>query len=181
MRTLRPLALAFPLLLACAAGSQIPIPLTAPPAGAVIPAAYVPTGEVVVNGRGATFDAWRIVGPQVNLTRDEDGSWRGSILGASVVLKPSPGKLFGSGADLSFYRWGDYVMVGGNIQGRNFEIRYLPGPGYPTKGGKICRATPLSLDCSVADAGGVAALAGQAAGPDAPMPQLGLALIATLL
>jgi hypothetical protein len=181
MRTPRVTAVSVVLLLACAGGSQLPIPLTAPPTGAVVPAEYVPTGEVVVGGRGATFSDWRVAGPTVNLTRDADGSWRGSILGQSVVLKPSPGKLYGSGADLNFVRWGDYIMVQGNLSGQEFQIRYLPGPGAPTKGGKICQATPRALDCSNANAGGAAALAGQAALPNAPMPQLGLALIATML
>jgi hypothetical protein len=170
-------------LLACAAGgAQMPIPLSAPPAGAVVPASYAPAGEVVVGDRGATFSDWRVVGPTVNLTRGEDGAWVGSILGQNVALKPAPGKLAGSGADLNFLRWGEYVMVQGSLGGREFQIRYLPGAGTPTQGGMRCRATPRSLDCSPSGSqGGNAALGGQAARPDAPMPQLGLALIATML
>ena len=135
---------ALPLLLACAgAGSQVPIALSAPATPA--PAEYTPTGEVIVRGRGVTFSDWRVVGPTVNLALNAEGSWAGSILGQSVILKPGPGRLSGSGGDLHFVRWEQYVYVRGMLGGRKVEVRYKPGPGHPTRGGSSAtRPSPRS-------------------------------------
>jgi hypothetical protein len=171
-----------PLVLACAgAGSQVPIPLSQP-AGSPAPAEYVPTGEVIVRGRGATFSDWRVAGPTVNLTRAEDGSWSGSLLGRNVSLKPGPGRLTGPGGDLQFLRWGDYVYVRGNLSGREVDVRFKPGAGFAVRGGKVCEAAVATVDCAASvNASGGAELLGQAAAAEAPMPQFGLALLAAML
>jgi hypothetical protein len=172
------------LLLACAsAGSQVPIAFSEPGAGAAASAEYVPIGEVIVRGRGATFSDTRVVGPTVNLTRNEDGSWAGSILGSSVALKPiAPGRLKGAGGDLHFVRWESYVLVQGMLGNRKVEVRYKPGPGHASGAGIVCDAAVATVDCTTAPtASGSAELKGRAAAPDAPMPQLGLTLLAAML
>jgi hypothetical protein len=171
--------------ISCAgAGAQIPIAFApAPPAGQVVPAEYVPNGEVAVMGaNGATFDDWRVVGPRVNLTRRADGTWAGSILGEDVLLTPGEGTLSGPGGNLNFVRWGKDVLVQGSLGRRQFQIRFQPGPGYPYSGGGIlCLGGPKSVDCTEARSQGNVMLRGQAAIPDAPMPQFGLALLATMM
>jgi hypothetical protein len=170
--------------LSCAGGGQqVPVAF-APTAGGVVPAEYAPTGEISVNQSGATFDDWRVVGPRVNLTRDAEGTWTGSLLGVNMALKPTaPGKLYGSGADLNFLRWGEFVMIQGMLGGRQVQFRFQPGPGYAVQGGILCNATPRSIDCTQGAANQTSnmLLRGQAASAQPPMPQFGLALIAALL
>jgi hypothetical protein len=184
MRTLRHLAPAAALLaLACAgAGSQVPIAFSEPAPGAA-PAGYAPTGEVIVRGRGATFDDRRVVGPTVNLTRAEDGTWAGSILGASVALKPvAPGRLKGAGGDLHFVSWEGVLVARGTLGTRTVDVRYRPGQGHRTGAGVVCEAAVATVDCTAStNASGAAELRGRAASPDPPMPQLGFALLATML
>jgi hypothetical protein len=53
------------------------------------------TGEVLTRDSSAAFNDWRVVGPHVNLTRREDGTWAGDIAHVNVVLTPSDGRLSG--------------------------------------------------------------------------------------
>jgi hypothetical protein len=100
-----------------------------------------------------------------------------------VILKPiAPGRLKGAGGDLHFVRWEGYVLAQGMLGGRKVEVRYKPRQGQPSSGGIVCDAAVATVDCSTAaTASGGAELNGRAAAPDAPMPQLGLALLAAML
>jgi hypothetical protein len=174
-----PLAAALAVLLGCAAGSETRLPLaptpTEPP-----PAAFAAKGEILIRELSAAFDDWRVVGPQVNMTRSDDGSWAGSLFGKSYVLKPGEGRLTGSGAELHFVRWGKEVVVRGYLQERTVNIRVAPGEGIPTPSGIACRYDGNLIDCDKKSASvrqGIE-FRGQAARvADPPLPQFGLALI----
>lgn len=168
--------------LACATASPeyrlelTPVPDAPPGEG------FRATGEVLTHDSSAAFDDWRVVGPQVNLTRRPDGTWAGDIAQASVILVPSDGRLSGADADLHFLRRGNELMVRGRISGRTISILVQVGDGLPTSGGIACRYARQDLvDCDrqASSMGAGIELRGLAARTRDPvMPQFGLALIA---
>ncbi|ACL64189.1 conserved hypothetical protein [Anaeromyxobacter dehalogenans 2CP-1] len=174
-------AAAAALALSCAGASTQPLSLSATPPGEP-PEEYVPTGEIQTRGESTSFNAWRVVGPRVNMTRRPDGTWAGTLVGRNYILKPgADGRLTAPGADLHFLRWGKELAVLGNLGDLKIRLRFRPGPGLPNPGGKVCRFNGNLIDCRVEEARaqpGVR-LRGEAADLDQPvMPQLGLALIA---
>ena len=142
---------------------------------------FAAIGEIRTALGSAAFDDWRVVGPQVNLTRLENGLWSGTLLGVDVRARPSPGKLVGTGVNLSFVRWQGEVIVRGNVGGMPVRVRVAPGAGVPTGDGIYCRWNVNLVDCRTghqAHSAGIR-LHGVAALTDQPlMPQFGLALIA---
>ncbi len=176
-RILAPLA---GLALACAGASHPPYPLTPVP-GEPPREPFVATGEVLTRDRSAAFDDWRVVGPNVNLTRRPDGSWAGSLAGENVDVRPQDGALVGSGAQLYFVRWGDDLMVRGTLGVRSIAVRVALGPGLPTRGGIVGAWAQTSGDCTEKASKEIAGIEfrGVAANLAHPvMPQLGLALVA---
>jgi hypothetical protein len=177
----RALPLAASLALACAAGqAQLPLPLTPVP-DEEPGAEFLATGEVLTRDRSASFDDWRVVGPQVNIVRRDDGTWAGTLLGQNLIARPGPGSLSGSGVNLHFVRWGGDIVVRGTLGTRSVNVRVRPGPGLQTPSGMFCRFQGNFIDCekepASVDPG--AELRGQAARLDEPvMPQLGIALVA---
>jgi hypothetical protein len=167
-------------LLGCAAGSETLLPLTPMPDGAP-PPEFLAMGEIQAHDRSAAFSDWRVVGPRVNMTRRDDGSWAGDLLGESYVLRPGEGQISGAGADVFFVRSGREVIVRGILNARKFSIRVLPGEGIPTPAGIACRYDGNLIDCdrkSAAVRQGVE-FRGQAARvAEPPLPQFALALIA---
>lgn len=168
------------LALSCAGASTRPLALSPLPPGEA-PDEYVPTGEIQTRGESTSFNAWRVVGPRVNMTRRPDGTWAGTLVGRNYILKPGDGSLTAPGADLHFLRWGKELAVLGNLGDLKIRLRFHPGPGLSTTGGKVCRFNGNLVDCRVAEARAQPGirLSGEAANLDQPvMPQLGLALIA---
>ncbi|HSN93206.1 MAG TPA: hypothetical protein VLS93_18395 [Anaeromyxobacteraceae bacterium] len=176
-------AAALALFLGCAGPGESLLPLTQVPAEPP-PDRFVAKGEIQTRDRSAAFDDWRVVGPLVNMTRDDDGNWRGDLLGRDYVMKPGPGRLAGSGAELYFVRWGNEVVVRGHLLERRVVIRILPGEGLPTPSGIACRFDGNLIDCSKKSASvrqGVE-LRGQAANvAEPPLPQFALALVAAAI
>jgi hypothetical protein len=172
--------LAVLLTLACAGSSQATYPLTPvpeQPAGE----SFVATGEVLTRDASAAFDDWRVVGPNVNLVRRPDGSWAGTLAGENLSVRPGPGSLVGSGAELYFVKWGNDLVVRGTLGVRTVAVRIALGPGLPTRGGIVCAWAQRSGDCTKeasTERQGIE-FRGVAANLGAPtMPQLGLALVA---
>ena len=62
------------------------------------------TGEVFFDAQGSgtsvAFSDFRMVGPRVNMTRADDGSWRGNVGDREMILKVQPGRITGDGVDL---------------------------------------------------------------------------------
>jgi hypothetical protein len=179
-----------PLLVAACATTAPPppIPMSAQPPGPP-PAQFQAAGEVLwadigqaLPTRRAAFDGWRVVGPPVDLLRQPDGRWVGTLRGREVALVPAAGKLVGERIDLSVVRQPDGgVLVSGiwleapvrieitsdRIRGsagsRSFDLTWL-GPGmYNSYAGLLQ----------------LKGAAGQVVDP--VLPQLVLALLAVLL
>lgn len=62
---------------------------------------FRPTGEVLSSlGSSVAFNDERIVGPEINLTRRDDGSWAGTINDTLVDIRVKDGNLHGIHIDL---------------------------------------------------------------------------------
>jgi hypothetical protein len=196
--TLRPLAVivASASLLGCAmTPSGAPVPVTTPAPGEVKPKDYKPSGEVfftTVGGTGTSADwsDFRIVGPNVNMTRDAKGQWAGNLAGRNMILTVAPGRITGDGIDLYVTTKGTTLSVQGMFGQRQVWVTIKPNEIQGTTDSSRC-----SFDLSVAGpgvfTGGVGCggmltnstlqLTGEAANLQAPvMPQLVLGLIAVL-
>lgn len=172
--------------------------LTAPLAGAAQSVSFQATGEVFFLGwdsigSGASYSDDRVVGPNVNLTRREDGGWAGDLLGQNVDLTVTPTRLSAPNLDIHLERKGDELTVRGNLFGRHFNLEKTPKsvsgrsgncsfdlsrrqPGV-MRGGVGC-TDPRSI--FPATATGMLKLAGNAAEREPSLPQLALALIAVM-
>lgn len=183
---MRPRALAVPVLLvlsACAAsGGRVPVTSAPPPAGPA-PAEFTPIGEVQVVGMGvasssASFDAWRISGPRVNVARVDASTWGGHVGDRDLRVQVRPGRISGAGVSIAVERVGEVLEIGGvlgearlrfqitprHVRGtvgrRTFEMQ-ATGPGHYVGNGRVLHLTGAAADLA-----------------NPPMPQLPLALIA---
>jgi hypothetical protein len=159
---------------------------------------FEPTGEIRFHatsglGSGASFDQYRIVGPAVNLTRREDGSWAGDIAGNDVSLAGNDSKLTGPNVNLTFRQKGGTTEVEGlfygtrvrlavdgkKIKGRygtcSFDLKRRGPPMYRGDVGCMRQETRLPIAGTAA-----VELIGEAASEKPPAAQVGLALVAIL-
>jgi hypothetical protein len=184
---------AAPLLLsACATVHGTPLEMTVPATPKA--AGFVATGELRASyGKSAAFDAWHVRGPNVNLTRAEDGSWDGT--GGpdmrALHLEVRPGEVRGPGVSLSVEKMADgSVEVGGLFFLDRYSIRIssqrITGS---TRSGKcsfdLKRTSPDRFDgdmaCGMAITRIGLELFGDAARGEAPvLPQVALALLAVM-
>jgi hypothetical protein len=99
-----------------------PAPEAAPsPAPASAEPAYVPAGEVQAR-LVASYDATRVRGPGVHMTLQSEGRWAGSIAGQSVRLQVTPGRITGSGVNLTVSRDAERITVEGAYVGTRVRI-----------------------------------------------------------
>ncbi len=181
------------LLAALAAIALIPLPGAAqdkPP--------FEATGELRLHGYGtvgssAAYDAERLVGPTVNLTRREDGTWGGDLAGQDMDLEITEGRVSGPNVSLTVSRRGGRTDVEGiffnrrfrvsldakRLQGRfgecSFDLVRRRGGAYE---GDLGCLRPRSTFPATTRA--TLSLLGSAADPVPPMPQFALALLAIL-
>jgi hypothetical protein len=168
------------------------MPMTSPAAPA--PAEFHAFGELrSTMGRSAAFDGWRVVGPEVNLSRSADGSWHGTAgpMMGPVHLEARDGMLHGPNLVVSIERTADgFIEIGGLRFGGRFSVRIsrqrLVGS---TRNGhcgfELSRTAPERYDGRVAcgkDSGYLGLeLLGAATQVEAPvLPQFALALLSTL-
>jgi opacity protein-like surface antigen len=185
MRALTSAALAATLLAAGAAAAQ--------------ETPFEPTGEVRLLGygsvgTGASFDDTRVVGPNVNLTRREDGTWGGDLAGQNVDLHfQGENRLMGPNVNITYSTRDGTTLVEGLFYGRRVRVEM----GKKKLQGRL-GACSLDLSrrnvqtffgdvgCSNPQRGlGTAGkatltLLGVAASANPPLPQLALALFALL-
>jgi hypothetical protein len=160
---------------------------------------YEPTGEIRFRagglGGGASFSADRVVGANVNMTRRDDGGWAGDLLGRDLDLHLDSDRLTGPNVNLGFSQKGDAVSIEGLFFGQRVRLQLDLKKAQGRMGGcsldmKHLKAAPVyrgSFGCMGANArfptSGIADLQfyGDAAAEKPPLPQLTLALVATLL
>lgn len=159
---------------------------------------FEPTGELRFHGHGAVgtsaaFDAERLVGPTVNLTRREDGTWGGDLAGQNMDLEVTDRRVSGPNVSLALTQKGGRTEVEGlffnqrfrvsldakRLHGRfgecSFDLVRKRGGAYRGDVGCLRRraAFPSSAKATLS-------LIGVAADPAPPLPQFALALVAIL-
>jgi hypothetical protein len=165
--------------------------------------AFEATGEIrfrVSGGitSGASFSSSRVVGPVVNMTRREDGTWAGDLLGENLDLHAEDAradrneqKMAGSGFTLVQRPVKDGVEIEGQYKGLRFRVEVkakrvkgrfgncsldLDRKGTVYRGDLGC----LIQGAALPETGrAVLELMGDAQ-DRAPFPQLGIALMAVL-
>jgi hypothetical protein len=171
-------------------------------------AAFAPTGEVLFRTRsgmyaGVAYSGERIVGPGVDLSRVPDnGGWAGTIEGAHTQLWPTRDGLSGEAVvsdlpsakiTLHISRSKDGTEVRGLFFGAMAHLEIAPKEISGRMGDCSLELTRRAPGIYEGEVGctprgvsfpqlskGTLRLLGDAAHPDAPMPQLALALMAVL-
>ncbi len=97
------------------------------PAAAQEDRQFQPTGELQFNvsgsaGSSAAFDDARIVGPDVNLARREDGSWGGDLLGQSLDLEVKGTRVTAPNVTLEVTQKNGRTAVEGLFFGRRIRV-----------------------------------------------------------
>jgi hypothetical protein len=159
--------------------------------------AFEPTGELSfsaggLSAGGAAFDQERVVGPSVNVSRQESGGWAGDLGGSNMELAVSATRLAGAGVSLALEQRPNALKVEGLFFGqrvrleldeKKFAGRYgrcsfelaRKGPGLYRGDLGCMRSGSFPSTARV-----VFRLTGQAAEATPPMPQMALALLAVL-
>jgi len=161
--------------------------------------AFDPTGAVSFSmgsglGGDATFDVERVVGPNVNVSREEGAGWAGDLSGGNMALEVTPTRLRAAGISLTLERKPGELKVEGLFFGQRVRLE-LTGKAFTGRYGNcsfdltVAPKTPGlyrgDVGCmkrGALPASGKASmrLAGDAAAPEPPMPQTVLALLAVL-
>lgn len=86
-----------------------------------------PSGEVSMGGRTAAFHETYVFGPEISLSRRDDGSWAGWVHGAPLELSHvGPDRLVGSHGHLWFTRSGSFNEVRGLWRGQPIRFTFKP-------------------------------------------------------
>lgn len=161
--------------------------------------AFEPTGAVSFQAPGASaganFDGERVVGPNVNVSREEEGvGWAGDLSGANMALEVSATRLRGASVSLAVERKPGELKVEGMFFGQRVRLE-LSGKAFTGRYGACSfdlMASPKTpglyrgdVGCMKGGASPATAkaglrLAGDAAGAEPPLPQTVLALLAVL-
>ena len=164
----------------------------APPVHAFDPVGGLDFTVAGLTSAGASFDAERVVGPIVNMSRQEEGGWAGDLNGNDMPLAVTPKKLSGAGVSLQIDRSPDALSIEGlffshrvrieltgkKLTGRygacSFDLKKVKEGLYVGDTGCLRNRTlPTTGQATFR-------LVGVAASSDVPMPQLALGLLAVL-
>ncbi len=136
---------------------------------------FQPTGGVQYLARGAAFNATRVVGPNVNLSKRADGSWGGRLLDQPVDVNEYENRIGGVEFTLQVVATPTGQLVTGQWQGESIrfeldqaQIRVRAGAESFTLG---------AHGPGHYGAAGELALSGDAAQATPPFPQLAFAMI----
>jgi hypothetical protein len=164
-----PIAVLVPVLLvACA---SVPAPM--------ITGEFTQQGEVVFLGGSAAWDQIRIVGPLINVSQRGDGSWAGTLNNQIVDVNVYPSRAAGAYLTMTWDYKPDHQIVTAQWLGRlhRFEVH----PDRFLFRGPSRSFTLQRRGGAVFGPGGELKLNGEAHKQFPPMPQFGLALLATFL
>ncbi len=163
--------------------------------------AFEATGELSFHaqgtvGAGAAFDEDRVVGPNVDVARRDDGFWVGELLGLNVSLSVASDRISGPNVDLHVVKEkNEVVAIRGSFFGRRVYLEFGPKtlsgrmgacsvdlarkiPG--TYAGDVGCTSTNPRDIFPLTARATLRLSGQAAEKAPPQPQFALALMAII-
>jgi hypothetical protein len=137
---------------------------------------YKPTGELNFYDKSASFDAWRVRAVNANITKRTDGSWGGVLRDEPLDVSVTPDSLTGAIIKLVREDTADGYIITGQINGAIVRYEVL-------KDKLLIRTGRQSFTLGRKDANsfggkGEFTMSGEAANPEVPWPQVGLALLA---
>ena len=141
---------------------------------------YKPSGEVIVYGRTASFDAVRVRSTECNLVRRTDDSWGGTLNKEPFDVTDYGESLRGANFTLNREASaGGRTIITGQFQGRIYRFEFddqkalIRAPGQSMNYG----GRQPGPNMTVYGPGGELQLKGEAGAESPPWPQFGLALI----
>jgi hypothetical protein len=137
---------------------------------------FKPTGELNFYDKSASFDPWRVRSPNANITKRTDGSWGGVVRDEPLDVTVTADQITGAVIKLVRQDTAEGYVITGQIDGAIVRYEVL-------KDKLLIRTTRQSFTLGRRDANsfggkGEFTMAGEAANPEAPWPQIGLALLA---
>ena len=161
-------ALAAAWMLACA-GAPPAIPVPMPSAGETAggEVLFLPLGSI---GTSASFDARRVVGPNVNMTATSEGVWGGSLGGRNLVLQVAEGRLSGAAFEVTVEREGDALRLAGMVGDRRVGVRLSPQSFQGSVDGGVCSFELSSRAAGTYEGSLVCPARGHAGPAGAPIP-----------
>lgn len=137
---------------------------------------FKPTGELNFYDKSASFDPWRVRAVNANITKRTDGSWGGMVRDEALDVTVTAQEITGALLKLVREDTADGYVITGQINGAIVRYEVL-------KDKLVIRTGRQSFTLGRRDATsfgsrGEFTLAGEAANPEAPWPQIGLALLA---
>lgn len=134
-------------------------------------------GGLVFLGGSASWDEDEVVGPLVSVSRRGDGSWAGNIVGTPVDVSLYNGRAAGSNLVMKWTDEGDHRVITAQLNNRihRFEV-------YPDR--VLVRGPSRSFTLShrgdwTFGPGSELKFEGEAQSMQPPMPQFGIAMLAT--
>jgi hypothetical protein len=136
---------------------------------------FKPTGELNFYDKSASFDPWRVRGVNANITKRSDGSWGGLIRQEPLDVTVTADEITGAQIKVVRQDTADGYVITGQINGAIVRYEIL-------KDKLLVRTRTVSFTLGRRDANsfggrGEFTLSGEAASPEAPWPQIGLALL----
>ncbi len=138
---------------------------------------FQPLGSIVFQGGSASFDADRVVGPRINVSRRTDGSWGGTLDNQAIDVSVSSNRIAGSYINLHIEQTPGGMIITGQWQNKIMRFEFTPERA-------VVRTPTRSFTLGGRGDGtygpqGELDLSGLAAIPHPPVPQFPLALVAS--
>ena len=129
------------------------------------------------NARSASFDAARVVGARINMSRRSDGSWAGTLNEMPVDVSVYPDRISGVNFTLHREDTAGGIVLTGQWQGN--MVRFEGVQDKMLIRTKDSSYTLPKTAAGQSGPGGVVKLTGEAGSENPPWPQFGLALMGT--
>lgn len=143
------------------------------------PKVFNKKGGIVFLGGSAAWDEDEVVGPLVSMSRRSDGSWGGRINNEIIDVNVYSGRLGGSGMTMKWREENGKLVISGAYRDRPYRFEVMPdhvAVRMPSRSYDL----PHRADWSYGP-GGELKFEGEAQKPTQPMPQFGIAMLATFI
>lgn len=143
------------------------------------PKVFNKKGGVVFLGGSASWDEDEIAGPLVSVSQRSDGSWAGTINQQIIDVNVYPGRASGSFLTMKWTNDQGSMLVAGAFNDRPYRFEVHPDKVFarlPTRAFTLAR-----LPDGTYGRGGELKFEGEASAANPPMPQFGIAMLASFL
>lgn len=143
------------------------------------PKVFNKLGGVVFLGGSASFDEDEVNGPLINMSTRSDGTWAGTINNEVVDVNVYSGRAAGSSLTMKWSDEPNHRVIAGAFRDQPYRFEIFPdhiSVRLPTRSFDLQHRQDFSFG-----PGGELKLEGQAQSLTAPMPQFGMAMLATFI